>query len=263
MNRRWFVALPFLFMMLVLSGCGSTSTLPKLDEQGREAAGFFVKYFVIPLADLLDLLAHLLFNQYGLAIIAITILIRLVILPLSIKQFRSSKKMQELQPEMKKLREQYKEDPKKQQEESMKLFQKHGVNPLAGCFPVLIQMPILLALYQSIMRNPNIAGHEFLWYHLDQPEPYILPVLAALTTFGQQLFMKSQMNQQMQMLLFVFPVLIYIMAIQFPAALTTYWIIGNLFTIVQYYFMYGGFNSKKPEVIPATEPSKKGSKKKG
>ncbi|MCR8643006.1 membrane protein insertase YidC [Paenibacillus sp. N1-5-1-14] len=263
MNRRWFVALPFLFMILLLTGCGNTTALPMLDDSGREAAGFFVKYFVIPLVDLLDILADVLFSSYGLAIIAITILIRLVILPLSIKQFRSSKKMQDLQPEMKKLREQFKDDPKKQQEESMKLFQKHGVNPLAGCFPVLIQMPILLALYQSIMRNPSIAGHEFLWYHLDKPEPYVLPILAALTTFGQQLFMKSQMNQQMQMLLFVFPVLIYIMAIQFPAALTTYWIVGNVFTIIQYYFMYGGFNSTKPEVSPAATPSKKGSKKKG
>ena len=83
----------------------------------------------------------------------VTLIIRLIILPLTLKQYRSSKRMQDLQPEMKKLKEKYKDDAKKQQEETMKLFQQNGVNPLAGCFPIIVQMPILIALYQAIMRN--------------------------------------------------------------------------------------------------------------
>ncbi len=95
--------------------------------------------------------------------------------------------MQELQPELKKIKDKYKDDAKKQQEETMKLFQKEGVNPLAGCFPILIQMPILIALYAAIMRNGHIGEHTFLWMQLGTKDPYyILPLLAAVTTYLQQ-----------------------------------------------------------------------------
>jgi YidC/Oxa1 family membrane protein insertase len=148
--------------------------------------------------------------------------------------------MQDLQPEMKKLKEKYKDDAKKQQEETMKLFQTNGVNPLAGCFPILVQMPILIALYQAIMRNQAIHEHTFLWLNLGQPDHfYILPAIAALTTFIQQKFMATQMSAQMQSLMFIFPVLIFVMSMNFAAALPLYWVYSNIFTIVQSYFIYG------------------------
>jgi len=261
--RRLALLIPAALMLLVLSGCSPT----QMSLIDRDNPGFFSKYFIIPIADLLDWFASLLFNEYGLAILVITVFVRLIILPLSIKQFRSSKRMQELQPEMKKLRDQFKADPKKMQEETMKLYQKHGVNPLAGCLPAIIQMPILIALYQAIMRNPNIVGkgEHFLWFVLDSPEKIFLPIIAALTTYIQQLFMQSQMNSQMRMIMFIFPVMIYVMALQFPAALTLYWIYGNIFTIIQYYFMYGGFNKKEAvAAAPAAKDkaSSKGSSKK-
>ena len=109
--------------------------------------------------------------------LVVTLIIRLIIFPLTLKQYRSSKRMQDLQPEMKKLKEKYKDDAKKQQEETMKLFQQNGVNPLAGCFPIIVQMPILIALYQAIMRNPEIHEHTFLWLNLGKPDHlYILTV---------------------------------------------------------------------------------------
>lgn len=260
MTRRLLLLIPALTLLLVLSGC-STSALSVINYSDPEL-GFFTKYFIVPLAQLMDWFADLLFNQYGLAILAITILIRLLILPLSLKQFRSSKRMQELQPEMKKIRDEHKSNPQKMQEETMKLYQKHGVNPLAGCLPALVQMPILIALYQAIMRNPNIVGQgeHFLWFTLDQPEKIWLPIIAAATTYLQQLFMQSQMTPQMRMIMFIFPVMIYVMALQFPAALALYWIYGNIFTSIQYYFMYGGFG-KKTAVIEQSAQSGKGSKK--
>nr|WP_233531600.1 membrane protein insertase YidC [Paenibacillus alkalitolerans] len=225
---KWAALAPFVF----LAGCGST-------EYTIDRSGFWNRYIVGPLSDSLDWLAGALFNQYGLAILAITVIVRLAILPLTLKQYKSSKQMQALQPELKKLREKHSTDPKKQQEETMKLFQQHGVNPLAGCFPLLIQMPVLIALYNSILGNPHIREHNFLWMQLGEVDPlYVLPVLAALTTFIQQKMMQAQMPSNMQSLLFIFPILILVMSLQFPAALVLYWVYSNLFTIVQSYFIY-------------------------
>jgi len=153
--------------------------------------------------------------------------------------------MQAIQPEMKKIKDKYKDDPKKQQEETMKLFQKHGVNPLAGCLPLLVQMPILIALYHAIVRNGEISEHTFLWMQLGQPDPYyVLPTLAAATTWLQQKVMSTQMTPQMQSLMIIFPILIFVMSMQFAAALPLYWIYSNLFTVVQSYFLYGRSNQK-------------------
>ncbi|KRF10849.1 hypothetical protein ASG93_17035 [Paenibacillus sp. Soil787] len=231
-------------LILLLSGCSpSSSTMAPIDPN---TASFFVKYFVYPLSRTLDWFADHLWGQYGLSILVVTVIIRLIILPLTLKQYKSSKRMQDLQPEMKKLKEKYKDDAKKQQEETMKLFQQNGVNPLAGCFPIIVQMPILIALYQAIMRNDHIREHTFLWMNLGKPDHlYILPLIAAATTFVQQMFMSSQMNQQMKSLLYIFPVMIFVMSMNFAAALPLYWIFGNIFTIVQSYFIYGSPASQK------------------
>jgi len=226
---KWAVLAPF----LLLAGCGTQTTL----DINRE--GFWGGYFVGPLSDALDWLAEVMFNEYGLAILVITIIVRLIILPLTLKQYKSSKQMQAIQPQLKEIREKYSTDPKKQQEETMKLFQQHGVNPLSGCFPLLIQMPVLIALYQSILGNPHIRDHTFLWMQLGSPDPfYVLAILAAVTTFLQQKMMQAQMPQNMQALLFIFPILILVMSLQFPSALVLYWVYSNIFTIVQSYFIY-------------------------
>jgi YidC/Oxa1 family membrane protein insertase len=259
MTRRLYKLWPLVLLMIVLSGCSST-TKP-IDPENM---GTFVKYIVYPFSQALDWFATLLWGQYGLAILAVTLIIRLIILPLTIKQYRSSKQMQALQPEIKKMKEKYKDDPKKQQEETMKLFQQNGVNPLAGCFPLLVQMPILIALYQAIMRNPDIQKHTFLWLQLGTPDHlYILPALAALTTFLQQKVMATQMTSQMQALMFIFPVLIFVMSMNFASALPLYWVFSNTFTIVQSYFIYGGSKNKGATLVIEAPQSKGGSKGKG
>jgi len=246
LQRHWKWAL--LAPLLLLAGCSTSTTL----NINRE--GFWGGYFVGPLSDALDWLAAALFNEYGLAILVITIIVRLVILPLTLKQYKSSKQMQAIQPQLKEIREKYATDPKKQQEETMKLFQQHGVNPLSGCFPLLIQMPVLIALYQSILGNPHIREHDFLWVQLGSPDQwFILPILAAVTTFLQQKMMQAQMPQNMQMLLFIFPILILVMSWQFPSALVLYWVYSNLFTIVQSYFIYKP--SFKGEAVKNVETS--------
>jgi len=239
LTRRFATLLPLAFLLLLLAGCTPATT--PIDPNN----GVWDKYFVYPLAYVLDWFAALLWGQYGLSILVVTVIIRFIILPLTLKQYKSSKRMQELQPEMKKIKDKYKDDPKKQQEETMKLFQTNGVNPLAGCFPLLVQMPILIALYNAIMRNHHINEHSFLWMQLGTKDPYyILPLLAALTTYLQQKMMKTQMNPQMQSLMFIFPVLIFVMAMNFASALPLYWVYSNVFTVVQSYFIYGGSDNK-------------------
>jgi YidC/Oxa1 family membrane protein insertase len=251
--RRLYLLASVSALILLLSGCSTASSATAPIDPNT--ANFFVKYFVYPLSQTLDWFADHLWGQYGLSILVVTLIIRLIILPLTLKQYKSSKRMQDLQPEMKKLKEKYKDDAKKQQEETMKLFQSNGVNPLAGCFPIVVQMPILIALYQAIMRNDHIREHTFLWMNLGQPDHlYILPLIAAATTFIQQKFMSSQMNQQMKSLLFIFPVMIFVMSMNFAAALPLYWIYGNIFTIVQSYFIYGSPGSQGSQ----GSPNKKG-----
>jgi len=252
-RRRYFAIALISFVILVLTGCSSPTI-------NMESDSFWIKFFVRPLSNTLDWFANLLWGEYGLAILAVTIIIRFIILPLTLKQYRSSKKMQELQPELVKIREKYKDDPKKQQEETMKLFQAKGVNPLAGCLPLLVQMPILIALYNAIMGNPEISKHSFLWMQLGTADQfYILPLLAALTTFIQQRQMSAQMTAQMRSLMFIFPVMIFVMSMSFASALPLYWVYSNLFTIGQNYFLYGRSN-KEGDTVEKSSGGRKNSR---
>lgn len=133
----------------------------------------------------------------------------------------------------------------------MKLFQTHQVNPMAGCLPLIVQMPIFIALYNSIYKNPDIREHTFLWLQLGEKDPYyILPILAAATTFIQSKMMQKQQTQTMPgmgMMLAIFPVLIFVMALSFPAALPLYWVYSNIYTIIQNYFLYVRSSDKGKE----------------
>lgn len=241
-RRRIQLALLFTAFLVILSGCSSMSAE---SNPINPESGIWDRYFVYPLSWLLNWFADLMWGQYGLSILVVTIIIRFLVLPLTLKQYRSSRAMQAIQPEMKKIKDKYKDDPKKQQEETMKLFQTHGVNPLAGCLPLLVQMPILIALYNAIVRNGEISQHNFLWMQLGTADPYyILPALAAITTWMQQKVMSSQMTPQMQSLMYIFPVLIFVMSMNFASALPLYWVYSNLFTVVQSYFLYGRSNQK-------------------
>lgn len=242
MKRRLLLILGLVAVLTLLSGCTEVN-----EPITSESEGFWNSYIVYPLSQVITYFAEITGNNYGIAIVLVTIIIRLAILPLMIKQMRSSKAMQAIQPEMQKLREKYsskdQQTQQKLQQETMALFQKHGVNPLAGCFPLIIQMPILIGFYHAIMRTRAIAEHNFLWFDLGEKDPYfILPLIAGLTTFIQQkMMMAGQTNQnpQMAMMLWIMPIMIIVFAISFPAALSLYWVVGNLFMIVQTYFIKG------------------------
>ncbi|MBP1972470.1 YidC/Oxa1 family membrane protein insertase [Cohnella thailandensis] len=248
-NRKWWFLLSALSALVLLSGC-TPNTAQKTTEELQNSSGWWDSNVVYWFSLMLDKFAEWFGGEYGLSILVLTVIVRTLILPLSIKQFRNSKAMQKLQPEMMKIREKYKDNPQQQQQEMMKLYQEHQVNPLAGCLPLIVQMPIFIALYRAITVNVEISTHQFLWLELGEKDPYyILPIIAACTTFIQS-YMMMTMNPQQQMgpmkaLMFIFPIMIFIMALSFPSALPLYWIYTNIYTIIQNYFMYG--RSPKPE----------------
>lgn len=181
-SRKWIGLLLLVTVIVALTGCApDPSHFKPVDPENS----FWDRFFVYPLSIALDAFNDLI-GSYGLSILIVTVIIRLLLLPLTIKQMKSSKAMQALQPELKKLQEKYKNNQQKLQEETMKLFQKHNVNPMSGCLPLMIQLPVLIAFYQAIMRNEHIAQSDFLWMQLGQADPWlVLPILAALTTYLQ------------------------------------------------------------------------------
>ncbi|WP_078556399.1 YidC family membrane integrase SpoIIIJ [Bacillus alkalicellulosilyticus] len=248
MVRKLGLAAMLITLLVVLTGCFNIE-----EPITRDSTGVWDSYLVYPLSWTIIYFADLFNDNFGLAIIVVTIMLRILILPLMIKQTRSAKAMQAIQPELTALREKYSaKDQKTQQklqQEMMAMFQERGVNPLAGCFPVLIQMPILLAFYHAIMRTREIGGHDFLWFALDAPDPiFLLPLIAGVTTFIQQKMMMVTDNPQMKILLYMMPVMIAVFAVFFPAALALYWVVGNIFMIVQTYFITGPNVGKKAEV---------------
>lgn len=242
-GKKWILlTIVMMFAMTILSGCGSSTASTKTLAD-LENGSFWQSNVVYWFAKALDTFANWFGGQYGLAVLVMVIIVRTIILPLTIKQVKSSRAMQAIQPELAKLKEKYKDNPEQQQQETMKLFQENKVNPLAGCLPLIVQMPIFIALYNSIYGNDLLRHGEFLWLQLGTPDKtFILPILAALTTFLQsRMMMKMNPSPQqgaMQFMMMVYPVLIFFMSYNFPAALPLYWFFSNLYTLIQNYFLY-------------------------
>ena len=188
------------------------------------------------------------FASYGWAIILLTIIVKMALYPLTVKQVKSMKAMQELSPKMKKIQEKYKDNPQVMQQKIGALYKDAGVNPLAGCLPLLIQMPILMGMYYSLYNfsYPTPESAYFLWMtSMSDPDPlYILPVLSALTTFLQQKMTTTDSNNpQMKMMMFIMPLFIGWISINFPSGLVLYWVTMNVVQIAQQWLMYRGENT--------------------
>jgi YidC/Oxa1 family membrane protein insertase len=215
-------------------------------------------------------------HQPGVAIIIFTILIRLLTVPLSLKSLKSNRNMQAIQPLIKEVQKKYKDDRPKQQEETMKLYQQYGINPAAGCFPLLVQIPVFFALFtalqftlqgnnpahiaelQAILWNPewatagyaNFGTASFLWVpSLAAPDPYyIWPVISGLFQFLQNRMsmprrepgqaMDTQQRMMNGMMQFM-PLYIIFISLNFPAGNVIYWAFSGIFGVVQQYFITG------------------------
>ena len=231
---------------VLLAGCTQFDQPISADSEG-----FWNEFIVWPLVSAIDFFAGKL-GTYALGIIAVTIIIRLIILPLTIKQIKSSKKMQEIQPKLKELQAKYAskdaETQKKYQQEMMTLMQTSGVNPLAGCLPILVQMPILIGFYHAISRmnaTPEMFNlGTFMGVHLAD-KSFILAILAGLIQFVVIMTGPSNDNPQMKIMMYIMPLMIIGFGMVLPAALPLYWVVSNIISVIQNLVIYKPWKKEK------------------
>ena len=231
-----------------------------------------VWYLIIanPVLNVLVALTHLLGGGFGLAIIALTVIVRLISWPLTKRQLNSTKAMQEMQPKIQELQKKYGKNQQKLQQEMMKLYKEAGINPLGCIWPMLIQLPIWIALYQAIMSalattpesllglgqrlyswgivNQAIPlSSRFLWLDLGQPDPYlILAILVGGTMWVQQKMTTAPAADARQqstnrMMTLLMPLMFGFLTLMFPSGLALYWVVSNIIGIVT-----GGWGYLRP-----------------
>jgi YidC/Oxa1 family membrane protein insertase len=188
-------------------------------------------------------------QSYGIAIILITILIRLLIWPVYAKSARSMKRMSKLTPMMKELRKKHEDDPQKLNEETMKLYRTYNINPLGGCLPMFIQLPVFLAFYRMLWSAVELRGESFMWVDdLALPDtlfvipgigiPFnLLPILMGITSFIQIAITPKTGDKTQQMIFMLMPIIFLVICYNFAAALALYWTVSNAFSILQTWLM--------------------------
>ncbi len=231
-----------------------------------------------PILNSLIALCSILGGSFGLAIIVFTVVTRIALLPLTLRQTKSTKAIQELQPKLQELQKKYAKDQQKLQQEMIKLYREAGVNPLGCLWPLLVQLPIWIVLYQSIMQalaaTPenllNLAQHlyswdlvtravplneRFLWLQLSKPDPnLILALLVGATMWVQQKMVTPPAADPRQqsvnnMTLMMMPLMFALFTLSFPSGLALYWVVSNVVGIVIQYFVGGGWGYlRRPSV---------------
>lgn len=196
--------------------------------------GFF-HFIARPLLLILNLFYKFTHN-YGVSIILLTILIKVLFFPLSQKSYKSMKALQKLQPKMEELRKKYGNDREALNREMMLLYKRYGVNPLSGCLPMLVQIPFFIALYQALMNAIELRHAPFvLWItDLSAKDPYyITPILMGITMLLQQMLTPSSGDPTQKKMMYILPVVFTFMFLNFPSGLVLYWLINNVFSILQ------------------------------
>lgn len=209
--------------------------------------GWFT-FIAKPIFILLSFLYSLIGN-WGWAIVATTLIIRTILFPLTYKGMVSMTKMKELSPKIKELQKKYKGEPQKLNAHTMELYKKHGANPMGGCLPMILQIPIFFALYRVLQNSAELQSAPWiLWIHdLSVKDPYfILPVLMGITMFLQQHITPNTIQDPTQAKIMKYlPVIFTFFFMTFPAGLTLYWFVNNLFSIAQQYYINKIFEKKK------------------
>ncbi len=225
--------------VLILAGCSEFN-----QPISSEHEGIWNRIIVWPIVSIIQFLAEFT-GSYAGGIILVTVLVRICILPLTLKQIKSSRAMQTLQPQLKALQKTYSskdaETQQQYQQEMMKLMQSTGANPIAGCLPVLIQMPILIGLYHAISRM-NVTPMYELGSIFTVPLTTSSILFAILAGGMQYLVLKTgpalNTNPQMTIMQYILPVMIMIFGFRAPTAITLYWIVSSFISILQNIYLY-------------------------
>lgn len=179
-------------------------------------------------------------GNYGWSVIILTILVKTIFWPMTQSSFRSMEKMRAVQPQLKKLQERYKNDKAKLNEEMIALYREHQINPLSGCLPIVLQIPVFVALYKVLLESIELKGAPFmLWIHdLSMKDPYyVFPVLMGISMFVQQKMSPASTDPVQRNIMLILPVIFTVMFINFPAGLVVYWLVNNLLSILQQYII--------------------------
>jgi YidC/Oxa1 family membrane protein insertase len=284
MSKKRALSLLFLLLLvtLLVSGC-----MPVADEQGNLTAPTWIGWLSDPLAWVIELVHDRLLDPIGLAsygwsIILVTILIRVVLYPLTKKQMQSMKKMQSVQPKMKELQEKYGKDRNKLAEKQMELYRQEGVNPAGGCLPLLIQMPILFAFYYALLTLGDKLDEPFLWLpslafptyfgglswltpisfdHLLSPSVWPFLILPVIYIVSQVIMQRmstaanpSQLPGSTNTIMMMMPLMFGYITLIVPSGLTLYWVTSNVLQIIQQ-GLTTGWTGLYPWRAPATAPS--------
>jgi YidC/Oxa1 family membrane protein insertase len=199
---------------------------------------------------------------WWLSIMMLTVIVRTLLFPITYRQVKSMRRMQELKPDMDKIRTEYKDDVQKQREEMAKLYQERKVNPLGGCLPVVVQLPIFLVLYYTIRHFDTLESFRtggLLWFpDLTQPDHlFILPALYILTMMAsQEITIRNTAPQQAKLMRFL-PLVFGFFLARFPSGLFVYWITSNCITFAQNYVIYYVLPQKKGADVEAEETTEK------
>lgn len=249
-HKRLILTLAVLSLVIVLTACAQEAS-QNLEPIGPNSEGFWEGTILYNFSRFIIWVSELFGGNYGVGIIVITILSRILILPLTHIQNKNMNQMNDLQPEMKALQEKYSardsETKKKLQEEQQKLYDKHNVNPLMGCLPILVQMPIFIAVYQAVSRTPQLATESFLWVNLGEPDPYyIFPILAGLFTLINSLLMQyGREGASGKVMSFIMPIFIVLITFRLSSGLALYFTVSNIFGVVQTLIMNNPFKRQR------------------
>ncbi|NNC24039.1 membrane protein insertase YidC [Salinisphaera sp. USBA-960] len=200
----------------------------------------FMTVLARPIFKLLSFL-HSVVGNWGVAIILLTLIIKLLFYKLSEKQFRSMARMRKFQPRMQQIKEQYGDDRQQMQAKMMELYKKEGFNPLAGCWPMLVQAPVFIVLYWVLLESAEMRAAPFLWINdLSSADPFfILPIIFGVTMFIQQrLTTSTAMDPLQQRMMQIMPLGLAVFFTFFPAGLVLYWCTNNTLSIAQQWYIY-------------------------
>jgi len=204
-----------------------------------------------PIQNILEYIVIFLYQNviqnYGAVIILLTLIVRLVLTPLTLSQTKSMAKMQKIQPQLKEIQKKYKDDKAKLQQETMEFYKKNNVNPLAGCLPLLLQMPVFFALFQ-VLRSPSqiitdVLGnvmvngaanpkYNFLWMNMNEKDPYYILLILMVAT----MFLSTKMtttDPKQSKIMYLMPVVFGFISWQFPAGILLYWVTTNVWSMGQ------------------------------
>ncbi|WP_423190333.1 YidC/Oxa1 family membrane protein insertase [Alkalibacterium sp. f15] len=231
-RKRLLLAMAMIGLVVFLTACGT-------EPVTSESTGLWEGVVIYNFARAIIWVSDFFGGNYGIGIIIVTMIIRAMLIPFTHFQQKNMQEMSEINPQLQELKEKYSakdaETQEKLKEAQQRLYSEAGVNPYMGCLPLLVQMPVFIALYQAVNRTDILATGDFLWVNLGKPDPYfILPILAGIFTLGHSVMMSMGRPQAgNKVMTYMMPLFIVFITVRLSSALALYFAVSNGFSVIQ------------------------------